>query len=107
MALGLLTTVGDVLSLQTMLTLMCKYGVQPTPEMMERLHEKFYETYNIPKPETIEAHVAINTQRDIDAKIVAPKEPEKPKRTWRNLIKLFHDDEPKRKLDGYAHNYRR
>jgi hypothetical protein len=121
--------IGDLIGQIAQLELMAKYGIKPNTEFAKKVHEKYYKEAT--SPEKLEAQVEVNTQRDIDMKKLASKtpenynkatfynelvekldeqrkqEPEKPKRTWRNLIKLFHDDEPKRKFDGYAHNYRR
>lgn len=96
--------ISDVIGQVAQLELMTKYGIKPNTEFTEKVHDKYYKEATT--PEKIEAQVAINTQRDIDVQIVAPKEPEKPKRTWRNLIKLFHENEPKQQ-DGYSHKYRR
>lgn len=121
--------ISELIGQAAQLKLMAKYGIQPNTEFAKKVHEEYYKEATT--PEKLEAQVAVNTQRDIDMEKLASKtpenynkatfynelvekldeqrkqEPEKPKRTWRNLIKLFHDDEPKRKLDGYAHNYRR
>lgn len=130
-AIDMTKLMGEIISQQAMLELMVKHGVQPTSEMVAKMHDKYYKEAT--SPEKLEAQVAVNTQRDIDmeklasktpetynkatfynelverldAKKEAKSEPEKPKRTWRNLIKLFHDDEPKRKPEGYSHDYRR
>lgn len=121
--------ISDLLGQVAQLKLMAEYGIEPNTEFAKKVHEEYYKEAT--SPEKLEAQVEVDTQRDIDMGKLASKtpennnkatfynevvekvdeqrkqEPEKPKRTWRNLIKLFNDDEPKRKLDSYAHNYRR
>jgi len=125
--------ISDLIGQAAQLELFAKYGIKPNLELCAAIHDKYYKEAK-PEPEKLEAQVAVNTQRDIDIKKLASKkrlknynkatfynevvekldakkeakpEPEKPKRTWRNLIKLFHDNEPKHKPEGYSHEYRR
>ena len=99
--------ISDLIGQVAQLELFAKYGIKPTSETMKKMDERYNTYYKDELPTKLEAQVAINTQRDIDMKEVEKPEPEKPKRTWRNIIKLFHDNEPKHKPEGYSHDYRR
>lgn len=54
--------ISELIGQMAQLELMVKYGVKPTPEMLEEMHKR----YDGDKRMYIEAQTAVNTQRDID-----------------------------------------
>lgn len=109
--------ISDLIGQMAQLELMAKYGVKPTPEMLEEMCKR----YDVDNRTYIEVQTAVNTQRDIDMQqvkkhVVQKQEPikpqprptpksqptqkpiikelaEKPRKKW-SLFELFRNQKP-------------